>query len=106
MPAVSEKQRRAAGMALAAKRGRTPVSHLVGAAKQMHDAMTEKQLEDFATTKSNGLRLSLPAAAYTGFKLSPTGFKLSPGAGFTKEEQLRSAAIMRHTMRLITKALS
>ncbi len=48
MPAVSEAQRRAAGLALSAKRGEVPVQHLKGAAKQMHASMSEKQLRDFA----------------------------------------------------------
>ena len=48
MPAKSEKQRRAAGMALAAKRGKVSPHKLVGAAKQMYLDMTEAQLEDFA----------------------------------------------------------
>jgi hypothetical protein len=48
MPAKSEKQRKAAGMALAAKRGKISPRRLVGAAKQMYLDMTEAQLEDFA----------------------------------------------------------
>ena len=48
MPAVSEAQRRAAGLALSAKRGDVAVSQLRGAAKQMHASMSEKQLRDFA----------------------------------------------------------
>ena len=48
MPAESEAQRRAAGLALAAKRGEVPVNQLRGAAKSMHDSMNEKQLRDFA----------------------------------------------------------
>jgi hypothetical protein len=48
MPAKSEDQRRAAGAALAAKRGETPVSSLKGAAKQMYHGMSEKELRDFA----------------------------------------------------------
>jgi len=48
MPAVSEAQRKAAGVALAAKRGKMKVSELKGAAKSMYINMTEKQLEDYA----------------------------------------------------------
>ena len=47
MPAKSENQRRAAGMALSAKRGKTPMSKLTGAAKTMSD-MSETDLEHFA----------------------------------------------------------
>jgi hypothetical protein len=52
---VSKDQQRAAGIALSAKRGETPVSELRGSAKEMYDSMTEKQLEDFASTKHKGL---------------------------------------------------
>lgn len=46
--AVSEAQRRAAGLALSAKRGEVPVQHLKGAAKQMHASLSEAQLREFA----------------------------------------------------------
>lgn len=51
MPAKSAAQQKAAGAALSAKRGETPKSELKGASKQMVESMTEKQLEDFASTK-------------------------------------------------------
>lgn len=54
MPSKSKAQQKAAGAALSAKRGETKVSELKGAAKQMYDSMTEKQLEDFAETKRKG----------------------------------------------------
>lgn len=47
MPAKSKKQRLAAGVALAAKRGKIPMSKLKGAAKQMVK-MPEQDLRDFA----------------------------------------------------------
>ena len=55
MPAQSKKQQMAAGAALSAKRGETPKSKLKGASKQMAESMTEKQLEDFASTKRKKL---------------------------------------------------
>lgn len=55
MPAVSKSQQRAAGIALSVKRGDTPESELQGAAKEMYDSMTEKELEDFAETEHKGL---------------------------------------------------
>jgi len=55
MPAKSQKQQKAAGAALAAKRGDTPKSKLKGASREMADSMTEKQLEEFAGTKRKGL---------------------------------------------------
>ena len=44
----SQSQRRAAGAALSARRGKMKVSKLFGASKQMFESMTTKQLEDFA----------------------------------------------------------
>ena len=51
MPAVSKKQQKASGMALAAKRGEIPVKALKGAAREMHSSMSESQLHDYASTK-------------------------------------------------------
>ncbi|OLY47567.1 DUF3008 family protein [Bartonella apis] len=55
MPARSKVQQKAAGAALAAKRGKTPVSSLQGASKKMEQSMTEDELEDFASTKRKDL---------------------------------------------------
>ena len=54
MPAKSKAQQKAAGAALSAKRGDTQKSDLKGASKSMVDSMSEKQLEDFASTKRKG----------------------------------------------------
>jgi hypothetical protein len=54
MPAKSAAQQKAAGAALAAKRGETPKSKLKGASKSMEESMSEKQLEEFAHTKRKG----------------------------------------------------
>ncbi|KHK91424.1 DUF3008 family protein [Novosphingobium malaysiense] len=48
MPAKSKAQQKAAGAALSAKRGDTKKSDLQGAARDMYDSMSEKQLEEFA----------------------------------------------------------
>lgn len=48
MPAKSAAQQKAAGAALAAKRGEEKVENLQGASKQMYESMSESQLEDFA----------------------------------------------------------
>ena len=55
MPATSKTQQKAAGAALSAKRGETRKSELKGASKGMYESMSEKQLEDFASTKRKGL---------------------------------------------------
>ena len=54
MPAKSKAQQRAAGAALAAKRGEQPRSKLKGAERQMFESMSESELEDFAGTKQKG----------------------------------------------------
>jgi hypothetical protein len=55
MPATSKAQQKAAGAALAAKRGEEPKSELKGASRQMEESMSEDQLEEFASTKRKGL---------------------------------------------------
>lgn len=55
MPAKSKAQQKAAGVALSAKRGETPKGKLKGASKDMASSMTEKELEDMASTKRKGL---------------------------------------------------
>ncbi|MGH6910779.1 MAG: DUF3008 family protein [Phenylobacterium sp.] len=54
MPAKSGAQQKAAGAALSAKRGDTPKSKLRGASKQMAASMSEKELEELASTKRKG----------------------------------------------------
>jgi hypothetical protein len=54
MPAKSQAQQKAAGAALAAKRGDIPKSKLKGASKSMEDSMSEKELDKMASTKRKG----------------------------------------------------
>ncbi len=54
MPAKSKAQQKAAGAALSAKRGETKKSELKGASRSMEKSMSEKQLEEFASTKTKG----------------------------------------------------
>ena len=54
MPAKSQAQQKAAGAALSAKRGDTPKNELKGASKSMAESMSEKQLEELASTKRKG----------------------------------------------------
>lgn len=54
MPAKSKAQQKAAGAALAAKRGDQKVSELKGASKSMYKSMTEKELDEFASTARKG----------------------------------------------------
>ncbi|HLQ19834.1 MAG TPA: DUF3008 family protein [Tabrizicola sp.] len=55
MPARSKAQQKAAGAALAAKRGEADKDDLYGASKDMAKSMTEKELEDLAGTRRKGL---------------------------------------------------
>ena len=54
MPAKSKAQQKAAGAALAAKRGEMKKSDLKGASKSMEKSMSEKELHDMAATKRKG----------------------------------------------------
>ncbi|MGV3550259.1 DUF3008 family protein [Rhizobium sp.] len=55
MPAKSHSQQKAAGAALAAKRGDMPKSKLKGASKSMEKSMTETELDELASTKRKGM---------------------------------------------------
>ena len=55
MKAKSKAQQRAAGAALSAKRGETPVRELKGAARDMHDSMSRDELEEMASTDRKDL---------------------------------------------------
>ncbi len=54
MPAKSKSQQKAAGAALAAKRGDMKKSELKGASRDMEKSMREKELHDMASTKRKG----------------------------------------------------
>ena len=54
MPAKSKAQQKAAGAALAAKRGDIKKSELKGASKSMENSMSAKELHDMAATKRKG----------------------------------------------------
>ncbi len=55
MPAKSKAQQKAAGAALAAKRGETAKSDLQGASMEMYESMSESELEEYASTSHDGL---------------------------------------------------
>ncbi|WP_089177080.1 DUF3008 family protein [Bosea sp. AS-1] len=54
MPAKSAAQQKAAGAALAAKRGDLKKSELKGASKSMEKSMSESELEKMASTTRKG----------------------------------------------------
>ncbi len=55
MPAQSKSQQKAAGAALAVKRGKQPKAKLQGASKAMYESMNENELKEIAHTKLKGL---------------------------------------------------
>ena len=55
MHATSQKQQKAAGAALSAKRGEIPRETLKGASRQMVKTMSEDQLEEMASAKRSDL---------------------------------------------------
>ncbi|MFB9947660.1 DUF3008 family protein [Rhizobium puerariae] len=54
MPAKSKSQQKAAGAALAAKRGEIKKDELKGASRGMEKSMSEKELRNMASTKRKG----------------------------------------------------
>ncbi len=54
MPAKSKAQQKAAGAALAAKRGEQKVSDLAPPSKSMYESMDEKELKKMASTSRKG----------------------------------------------------
>ena len=54
MPAKSKAQQKAAGAALSAKRGDAKVGDLKGASKSMYKSMSEKELDELASTQRKG----------------------------------------------------
>ena len=55
MPAQSQQQQKLFGLALAFKRGEVPSSEVSDEIKAIADRMSEKEIEDFASTKHKGL---------------------------------------------------
>jgi hypothetical protein len=53
--AKSKAQQQAAGAALSAKRGKTKVSDLQGASKDMYESMSEEELDEMASTDRSDL---------------------------------------------------
>lgn len=54
MPAKSKAQQKAAGAALSAKRGDMKKGDLKGASRSMERSMSEKELEELASTQRKG----------------------------------------------------
>lgn len=55
MPAKSDAQQKAAGAALAAKRGEKDPAELKGASRDMYDSMTERELDEMASVSRKSL---------------------------------------------------
>ena len=54
MPAKSGAQQKAAGAALAAKRGERKASSLKGASRSMYESMSERELDELESTRRKG----------------------------------------------------
>lgn len=65
MPATSEKQQRAMGIALAAKRGEIKKSKLSPSIRKMMNSMSEEQLKEFASTKHADIKKSASFKLYS-----------------------------------------
>ena len=74
MPAKSQKQRKAAGVALSAKRGKMPKGALKGAAKGMMMSMSESELSKMA---------SMPKG------MPPKGMHKMPGGHMMKDSEMK-----------------
>ena len=55
MKAKSKAQQKAAGAALAVKRGEADEADLIGASREMFESMSEEELEELASTKRSNL---------------------------------------------------
>jgi hypothetical protein len=55
MPSTSKQQQKLFGLALSVKRGETPRSEASDEVLNIVDTMSEKQIEDFASTSHKGL---------------------------------------------------
>jgi Protein of unknwon function (DUF3008) len=87
--AVSQAQQKAAGIALAAKKGKLPKSELKGASKEMAN-MSKKELEKFAGTKHKGLPKKVTETAESFIAKNRDNF--ANRYGDNAEEVLYSAA--------------
>ena len=73
MPAKSKAQQKAAGAALAAKRGEVKKSELKGASKSMEKSMTEQQLDELGFDQAQGqararLEVLIPARRHRAIR--------------------------------------
>jgi hypothetical protein len=78
--AKSEAQQKAAAIALAVKRGEKPKSELFGAAKEMYK-MSEKDLEDYASTKHDDIPYKVDEATATSYKTYEDYIKANKAKG-------------------------
>lgn len=83
--AYSEDQRKAAGAALAAKRGEMEVSELQGASKDMYDSMSEDELEEMASgVKEEHHMDETTTSTSSGAYETPYAFAKGKGQQFDK----------------------
>ena len=87
MPASSEAQRRAAGAALAAKRSGS-TKNLQGASRDMHDDMSEGQLEDYAS-KTVAWQTNQMSPGSEESLIKAISIYLKQGKGIVEESKVR-----------------
>lgn len=101
MPAKSKAQQKAAGAALSAKRGETKPSELIGASRQMYDSMSEKQLDEFASTKRKG-KPDYVKGSYVAEKKAKRS-KAAKKAAATRAKNAKKAAPKKATKKRAAK---
>ena len=87
MPASSESQRRAAGAALAAKRSGS-TKNLRGASEDMHESMSEGQLEDYAS-KATSWQTNQMSPGSEESLIKAINIYLKQGKGIVEESKVR-----------------
>jgi hypothetical protein len=85
MPSKSKAQQRLFGMALAAKRGK---GEMTGKVKELADSMSEKQLHDYASTKSKDLPEKKADFIARVLRIKQAADKLKGGEGDNKPDGL------------------
>ncbi len=93
MPAKSKAQQKAAGAALAAKRGEQPKKKLKGASRGMYGSMSESELEDLASTK----RKNLPRKVAKKPAEKKPAAKSAPATKLAKTSDARSTSAAKST---------
>jgi Protein of unknwon function (DUF3008) len=99
MPAKSAAQQKAAGAALSAKRGKTSPSKLKGASRGMYKSKSEKQLDEFASTKRKGKPEHVSKSLAKSSSSRSTARKSPARKSTTRKTTVRKAPSRRRSSR-------